>query len=265
MDYDNAIEQLVEWALKNAVVRGVILTGSGSTGETHPLSDRDAEIYTTDPASLLSDDSWWARLGEVLVVERLDMPGWYPSRLVYYVGGKLDLTVIPAAAISEVPRQRPFTVLLDKDNAAAHPEPDEVIGLHPSESDFDERLNWAYAAALMCAKAIARDEPWSSKIRDRDLKHSLLVMIEWDHRARYGLEFDVRFLGSGMRQWMDRGVQDALEKCWARFDSDDSERALLATVALFAALSTRVAVTLRFAPFDHERVSAEIAAVLSSR
>jgi hypothetical protein len=40
-----------------------------------------------------------------------------------------------------------------------------------------------------------------SEIRDRDLKASLLMLIEWDHHARYGLVYDVRFLGSRMREW----------------------------------------------------------------
>jgi FMN phosphatase YigB (HAD superfamily) len=37
----------------------------------------------------------------LLVVERLDSPGWLPIRLVYYAGRKLDLTVDPIAELSQ--------------------------------------------------------------------------------------------------------------------------------------------------------------------
>lgn len=77
--------------------------------EKHTLSDRDIEVYVTDPTPLLTNDSWWDHLGDVLVVERLANPGWHPSRLVYYVGGKLDLTVIKADALPTMRYERPFT------------------------------------------------------------------------------------------------------------------------------------------------------------
>jgi aminoglycoside 6-adenylyltransferase len=115
----------------------------------------------------------------------------------------------------------------------------------------------------MCAKAIVRDEPWSNKIRDRDLKTSLLTFIEWDHYVRHGLDYDVRFLGSRMRQWMDADVQQALEQCWAHFDVVDSARALRASIALFARLGRRIADGLGFRSFNHESVHREIEVILA--
>ena len=135
----------------------------------------------------------------------------------------------------------------------------------PDEAAFRERLNWGYAAALMCAKAIVRDEPWSSKIRDRDLKASLLMFTEWDHRVRYGLDYDVRFLGSRMRQWMDADVQQALEQCWGHFDAVDSANALRASINLFATLGARIADGLGFQPFNHDHVHHEVEAILATR
>lgn len=263
MDYDKAIGALTDWAQGDDNVRAMVMTGSAAADETHALSDRDIEVYAIDAVPLLADDSWWEQLGDVLVVERLANPDWHPARLVYYVGGKLDLTVIRTDALETIHRERPFTVLMDKDGlcrsllqtAAGNPLPDEAA--------FDERLNWGYAAALMCAKAIIRDEPWSAKVRDSDLKASLLMLIEWDHRVRHGLEYDVRFLGSRMRQWMDADVQQALEQCWGHFDAADSAAALRASIALFAELGTRIAGGLGFQAFDHERVGREVESILA--
>lgn len=263
MDYDKAIDTLTAWAQNSENVRALVMTGSGAAHETHPLSDRDIEIYATDPAPLLADDSWWDQLGEVLVVERLVTPGWHPARLVYYVGGKLDLTVARADALPAIRYERPFTVLVDKDGISGSLRVTAAGTSLPDEAAFEERLNWGYAAALMCAKAIIRDEPWSSKIRDRDLKASLLTFIEWDHQVRHGLDHDVRFLGSRMRKWMDADVQQALEECWGHFDAADSAKALRASIALFARLGRRTADGLGFPSFNHGRVHREIEAILA--
>jgi aminoglycoside 6-adenylyltransferase len=167
VDYDNAIRSLTAWAHSSGNVRAMVMTGSGAAGEPHPLSDRDIEIYARDPAPLLADDSWWDRLGDVLVVERLADPNWHPSRLVYYVGGKLDLTVIRADVLPTMSHERPITVLVDKDGLTDSLNMKVAGPSLPDEAAFQEQLNWGYAAALMCAKAIVRDEPWSSKIRDK--------------------------------------------------------------------------------------------------
>ncbi|TFD22747.1 aminoglycoside 6-adenylyltransferase [Cryobacterium lyxosi] len=265
MEYDNAIDTLIAWAQNSENVRAMVMTGSAAAHETHPLSDRDIEIYATDPTPLLADDSWWDQLGEVLVVERLATPGWHPARLVYYIGGKLDLTVIRADALPMTRHERPFTFLVDKDSLSGSLHVAAVRSSLPDEAAFQERLNWGYAAALMCAKAIVRDEPWSNKIRDRDLKASLLTLIEWDHCVRHGLDYDVRFLGSRMRQWMDADVQQALEQCWAHFDVVDSARALRASIALFARLGRRLADGLGFRSFNHDRVHREVEVILATQ
>lgn len=183
----------------------------------------------------------------------------------YYVGGKLDLTIVDVAAASTVNRGRPFRVLVDKDGIPGLREQESIQSAHPDAAAFDERLNWSYAAALMCAKAIVRDEPWSAKMRDRDLKDALLLMIEWDHRARYGLGYDVRFSGSRMRQWMDADVQRDLDHCWGHFDAADAAASLRESITLLARVSTRVAALLGFQFFDHDRIHTEIETILAQR
>lgn len=263
MDYEEVIDKLTSWATRNDAVRAMVLTGSAAAHQSHPLSDRDIEIYVTEPARLLEDESWWDQLGEVLVVERLPNPGWHPTRLVYYAGGKIDFSIIPADALPTVRHDRPFTVLLDKDGLASSLSQVAAEVSLPDQATFDERLNWGYAAALMEAKAIVRDEPWSAKLRDGDLKESLLILIEWDHLARYGLDYDVRFLGSRMRQWMDPDVQEDLERCWGRFDARDSADALRSSVSLFGKVAVRVAQVLGFESFDHGRLSQEVETILA--
>lgn len=245
-------------------VRALVLTGSAAHGAAgvHPLSDRDIEVYGNDPDLLLADESWWARLGEVLVVERLANPGWHPTRLVYYIGGKLDFTVAPTSALSSAVYTRPFEVLLDKDGLTAGLTLSAPQHRPATADEFDQCIHWAYAAALMCAKATVRGELWMAKIRDGSLKAQLLQMVEWDHQARYGTNYDTRYLGTRMRSWMDVDIQAALQQCWGHFDAPDTARALVATVELFARLAERTAEHWSFDQFNHPRVIKEIEGIL---
>lgn len=262
MDYETAIASLTRWAQAADSVRGLVLTGSAAVGADHPLSDRDIEVFTTDVKALLDDESWWADLGEVIAVERLEDDEGTPTRLVYFAGGKFDFTLLPAEALRDRVYSRPFRALLDKDRRAAtavlRPEQSQP----PSEAEFDEVVNWAWAAALMAAKAIVRDEPWSAKLRDQDLKEQLLCVIEWDHRLRHGTRLDTRYLGTRMRQWMDPDVQESLEHCWSTMEAAASATALRASVDLFARLATRIADQLSYRSVDHDRARAELEAIL---
>lgn len=267
MNYGEVLEKLIAWATEVDVVRAVIVTGSAVTGDGHPLSDRDIEIYASDADELADDDSWWSSLGEVLVVERLeDEDLGYPTRLIYYAGGKLDFTLIPSEDLAESEHDRPFRVLLDKDGCA--PDPASIrtdCGELPEEDELEESVHWGYAAALMCAKAVVREELWSAKLRDQDLKEELLRVIEWDHRVRYGATYDTRYLGVRMNSWMDADIRDELTGCWSHFDTADTTAALRRTVELFARLAARTGVALGFEPFHHERLHAEIEQILALR
>lgn len=261
-DYDTILRSLVAWAENNDNVRCVVLTGSGAAAMTHPLSDRDIELHVYDTVVLEGDDSWWSVLGDVLAVERLVNGKDQPTRIVYYVGGKLDFTLVGVRDERGI-YDRPFKALLDKDGDTSNFRVIEPVLPLPDQEAFDECMNWGYAAALMAAKAIVRDEPWSVKLRDNDLKAELLRAIEWDHAIRYGGERDVRYLGTRMRQWMDVDVQRRLEECWASFDLVDSRRALQVSLALFRDLAARIAGAAGLVDFDHEATGSEIHSILA--
>lgn len=262
MDYDKTLDALSCWAAGDENVRALVLTGSAAAGQAHPLSDRDLEIHVTDPAPLLESDAWWEGLGEVLVVERLANSSGHPTRLIYFVGGKLDFTVIQTPAGTALSYERPFVFLLDKDALEARATSARAPAPTPRAAEFAEAMNWGYAAALMAAKAIVRDEFWMAKLRDNDLKRQLLRVIEWDHHSRHGADFDTRYLGTRMTEWMDADVRAALAECWGRLDAADAGRALEASIRLFAEVSTRLAERLSLEAFPHAALDAELRRVL---
>lgn len=263
MDYEQALARVVDWASEDGNIRGVVLTGSAAAGAEHPLSDRDVQLLVRDARPLMVNDDWWKRLGDVLVVEKLENANNQPTRLIYYIGGKIDFTLVEVGEFYNSGYDRPFKVLLDKD-PEAHKFSHSISELQlPEQDEFEECLNWAYAAALMCAKSIVRDEPWSVKIRDQGLKEELLRVIEWDHVARYGKDIDVHYLGTRLRSWMDVEVQSRLAACWAPFNPAECKEPLILSVELFAEISARVANVAGLKPFDHEKLRTEIDQILS--
>lgn len=253
MDQQRILRQILDWALPLENIRVVVLTGSMARGpeHVHPLSDIDIELYASDPADLLDDDTWYQQFGEVLVVEALPNPGWHPTRLVYYVDAKIDFMVAPVCALESTTYQRPFQVLLDKDGIATHlPSATLRLAGPPTQDEFLECINWFYAAAIMCARCIVRNEPWQSRYRDWDLKQQLLRLLEWDHKARYGWAYDTWSKGKRLKEWIDPELLSDLDACWSGVGEAESARALLQSVDVFDRLTRRTADSLEYPAFD---------------
>ncbi|HKF77542.1 MAG TPA: aminoglycoside 6-adenylyltransferase [Candidatus Dormibacteraeota bacterium] len=268
MEQDSLLATVVRWVRSEENIRLLVLTGSqADPRERDSLSDLDIELYVRDNRSLLRRVDWYHQFGEVLVVEALRNPGWHPTRLVYYAGGKIDFMIAPAAVLDRGVRYRgPYRVLVDKDGQAHRlgTDPDQS-GHPPRASDYETCVNWFYAAALMCAKCLVRREPWAAKYRDWDLKVQLLQMITWDHKARYGWDYDTRYLGRRLHNWLDVDLAASLNACWGAFSEESMKAALLSSVDLFDKLSTRTAAALNIDAFDSSRVRSEIRRVLDLR
>ncbi len=253
---------VVRWAESNSNVRVVVLEGSVARDDpaVDAWSDLDVRLYVADPQPLLQSRDWYERFGEVLVVEALSNPGWYPTRLVYYVDAKIDFLIAPAASLAGRARfGRQVRVLIDKDGLTAGIAQGHAVSVAlPDDATFAVAVNEFYAAALMHARMLARDEPVKAKYRDWDMKQRLFEMIAWDHLARYGRDRDVRPFGTHFREWADSEVVDALDGCWSGIGLEASRRAFAATVALFAATSAHVAITVGLHPFDDAPVIREV-------
>jgi aminoglycoside 6-adenylyltransferase len=267
LDNNRALAEILEWTTADENVRAVVVTGSTARGpeQVDRLSDLDVELYVREPQQLLDSTSWYEQFGTVLVVEALSNPGWHPTRLIYYRGGKIDFAIAPTAALAEATYARPFRVLLDKDGLTAGLAIIASPSHPPDANAYLQCVQWFYAAALMCAKCVVRDEPWMAKFRDWDLKREMLRMIEWDHKARYGWSYETWFNGKCLDRWVDGDVRARLDACWANFSVAESAAALRASVDLFDHLSTRTAHRVGLAPFNASPVRAEVISTLELR
>ncbi len=230
MDQDAAVVEIVEWAKGDDNIRAVVLTGSGARGSVgaDPLSDVDVELYVRDPSMLLERDGWHRRFGQILATESLPNQGWNPTRLLYLVDGKIDFTIVNVDEAHRVVPDRVFRVLLDRDGIAETMSVDPTRLRPPDPGEVSECCNWFYAAALMEAKLLVRGQLWQAKFREWDLLRQLLRMVEWDHRARYGWDYDTWYNGKNIDRWADADVLSAAHACWSALEHADMQRALRA-------------------------------------
>jgi aminoglycoside 6-adenylyltransferase len=265
MNHARVLDDVCGWALDDENVRLVVVTGSLARDEdpTDELSDLDVELYVREPQLLLSHRDWYLRFGQVLVVEELENPGWHPTRLIYYVDGKIDF-MIAAVDVAEqgIGYTRPYRIIVDKDDLGRYMRETSDPIASPTAAEVDLCVNHFYAAAMTWTKAIVRDEPWAAKVREWEANSQLLQIIEWDHRSRYGWHYDTWYLGVHMRRWMDRDIQDALTACWADLSTDHMISAVSASVSLFDDLMVRTRDALGLEPFDTSLVRRELARLL---
>jgi predicted nucleotidyltransferase len=259
------LDDVVAWAAEDPNVRLVVVTGSFARGEHDELSDLDIELYVRDASLLLEETDWYQRLGDVLVVEALENPGWHPTRLVSFVDAKIDFMIAPMSALAEgAAYDGPFTVVLDKDGHGDRLEP--VIGVSPpSAEQFRTCIEWFFAAALQYSKAVARDDPWPIKTRDADLKRLLLQMLEWDFGVRNGWSAYPPHNGSRVGSWTTPDLAAALGACWADFSTTASADALQESIGVFTVVTQRVADALGFDRQTGERAAAEVDRILGRR
>ncbi len=268
MDQRRILDDVRGWASADENIRLVVLTGSVARGDdaVDELSDLDVELYVLDPTPLLDHREWYQRFGQVLVVEELENPGWHPTRLIYYVDGKIDFMIAEVEAAKRgLTYTRPYRVLIDKDSLGDHVHTaSDPAARPPAPAELEYCINWFYAAALVWAKCIVRDEPWMAKVREWEANTQLLQMIEWDHKSRYGWDYDTWHLGVRVREWMDADIVGALGACWADFSTQNMRAALSASVALFDRLSARTATAQGIEPFDSAPVRREVDRLLGT-
>jgi aminoglycoside 6-adenylyltransferase len=263
VDQARVLDDVVAWARDDPNVRLVVVTGSFARGDHDELSDLDVELYVRETHPLLEETGWYERFGEVLATEALENPEWHPTRLVYYVDGKIDLMIAPVSVLSDgVVYDGQYLVPVDKDGRADRLEP--AVGVQPPSADeFRRCVDWFYAAALQYAKAVVREDPWPVKARDADLKAQLLQMLEWEHGVRSGWASRPPHNGSRIAEWAAPDIAPAIADCWADFLLRASREALRNSIQLFNRVSERVATSLVFDAQPAQRASDEVQRLLT--
>jgi aminoglycoside 6-adenylyltransferase len=261
VDQDAVVREVISWATDDPNIRLMVVTGSYAGGSMDELSDLDIELYVSDPAELLDNDGWYERFGRVLVTEHLENEAWHPTRLVYFVDAKIDFMIAPVSSVSTTTYDGPFVVLVDKD--ALGSQLTSVPGGPPREEAFRICIEWFFAAAIMCAKHLARGDLWPARFRAYELEVQLLEMIGWAHRARHGWAAPIGHNGSRIAAWADDDIVTALAAYTPGASLNPMRSALQASQGLFGRLALEVGNALGFDTSAVEPAGAEVDRLLA--
>lgn len=248
------LDRIVVWAKTEARIRGVLLMGSRASQQpSDDLADLGVGLFATDFEPYLSDDAWISRIAEVWVYSPDEFyfhNAVVPTRLVIYEGGtKVDYSFWGPASIEQLAEEKYFDTgyktLLDKDEALQHlgaPSFKPAIPPKPTEGEFDRLINEYWFEAYHVAKYLKREDLWLVKFRDYgSLKVYLLTMMEWYTLAKHSWDYDVKWSGKHISQWLEPEIYDRLGGTFAHFDAQDSWAALIANNDLFRDLAEQTA------------------------
>lgn len=238
---DELVSRIVGWASSRDDVRSAILIGSRARSQqpADEWSDTDIILLATDPAGLVDDATWPGDLGDVGItfVEQTPVRGVRERRVLFIDGRDVDFAIMPAAATAELATMgahvlaRGFRVLVDKDGLldglpAGAPENRQPSSGHA----FSEAVSDFWYHALWTARKLARGEIFTAKACcDGHMKWILIRVLGW-HAGEVDTWHDGRFL----EQWADGRALSELRGAYAAYDGADVERALFATMDLFA-------------------------------
>jgi aminoglycoside 6-adenylyltransferase len=250
-----AIQRVARWAGARDDIRAAILIGSRARTD-HPadeFSDIDVLLLVRDPEALLDDGKWPGELGEVAItfVEETPVPGIRERRALYQDGTDIDFAIIPVERVVEVGETgsdtlaRGYRVLVDKDGltdtfaAAKRRTPAGPPGAH----EFAEAVSDFWYHTVWTSRKLARGEVFTAKgCLDEYTKTLVVRMLKW-HAGGHDTWHEGRFL----EEWSDPRVLVELRDAYARYDADDVERALIATMDLVSWLARETAGRLGYA------------------
>lgn len=242
---------IAAWAAGREDVGAIVVVGSRARS-SHPAdvwSDLDLILFSTQPEIYTTGAGWLAAWGEV-IAPALSLAGGLPEWLVLMSGAvKVDVVIAAAdgslaAMLARFPFQdvlaRGLRVLVDK--TASHGQPLPAFAPRPrrlpSAFEFENACFGFLVAAEKTARLLRRGDLWRAKMLcDADLKARLLVFIEWQAQAHYGLDHDTWYEGRFLHEWADPSVLLSIPTIFAAYDQVDLWRALRATTVLFRRLA----------------------------
>lgn len=256
---DALLERLVAWASDRQDIRAAVVIGSYARADrpADEWSDLDIVLIASDPERYLSTAEWLRQFGDpwLTFVEPTPVGNLRERRVLYAGALDVDFTVmtpgllpqmVQDSAAAEILR-RGMRVLLDKDGEVeaarrAVPPRESALPDPPTLSTFTDTVHDFWYHAVWTAKKLRRGELMTAKTCcDGYMKQLLLLMLEWQARARHGRTYDTWFRGRFLEDWADRQTLTQLGEAFAHYQADDVRRALFGTMGLFRSLATDVA------------------------
>lgn len=265
------IEQLIQWANRQPLVRAMLLTSSRAIphAPTDMFSDYDVILALRDIQPFFAERAWLEAFGRVLVLYRdpliLDGGLERSAHVTQYESGlKIDFSLWPVALLQRVvaqPQLPPefdagYRILLDKDHLTAGLQPPSYaayIPTPPAETDYQAVIEVFFLEAVYVAKLLWRDDVMAAKhILDEGMKQEhLRPMLEWHVETDHHWSVKPGPYGRRLKQWLRPDLWAELERTYTGAGVAANWAALFDTIALMRRVAGEVAERLGFS-YPHE-------------
>lgn len=261
--------KILEYSNKDDDIKAVVAIGSSTRKEVKAdeFSDLDLFIVANDPEKWYSGE-YPKYFGKVIIsfIEPT-LGGGRERRCIYDDDKDVDMLIFTPEDFERIVKEgiagwvmnRGYEVLYDSINCTEllknhikleHPNP--AI----SEEEFINTVNNFYFHDIWSSKKIKRGELWSAKMCvDSFMKNHLLRMIELYRYKSEGV--DVWHEGRFLEKWAGDEILKQLEMCFAHYDKEDVQQALIASHKLFKEITEKLAKIEGFQYPDQARKCAE--------
>jgi aminoglycoside 6-adenylyltransferase len=247
------IEQLIQWAAQQPLVRAMLLTSSRAIPQAPAdvFSDYDVILALGDIHPFYADRTWLEAFGPVLALYRDPLirdRGLERSAYVtqYENGLKIDFTLWPVEILQRIAAdpQLPdefdtgYGVLLDKDHLTDGLKPPTYkayIPKPPTETEYQAVVEVFFLEAAYVAKFLWRDDLIAAKhVLDHFMKQEhLRPMLEWHLETDNQWSVKPGLYGRRLKKWLRPDLWIELEGTYTGAGLEENWEAMFKTIALF--------------------------------
>ena len=268
----DVLELILATALADARVRAVVLSGSRAdpAAPADDLRDFDVVYVVTDVATLCDERAWLRAFGESAIVQTPDAMVGAPPRedggfaflMQFTDGHRIDLTLLPEAAMAGFRHDGPAVVLHDPDGIVPPPPPPDAphhLPEAPTAGAFADVCNEFWWVAPYVAKGLLRGElTYARHHLDTVMRAQLMTMLDWDVAGASGSRRGAGKHGRYLRRELAPERWRWLEATFAAAGEAAAWDALEAMAGLFRSVAGEVAARhgLAYPEGDDRRVTA---------
>ena len=252
---DDVLATILATARGDERVRAVVLSGSRAdpAAPADDLRDFDVVYVVTDVPALRDEHAWLEAFGETAIVQMPDAMGGAPPRadggfgflMQFTDGHRIDLTLLPVAAMAGFQHDGPAVVLHDPEGLVPTPPPPDAphhLPEPPTADAFADACNEFWWVAPYVAKGLLRGElTYARHHLDSVLRAQLMTVIDWQVAGARAWARGAGRHGRHLRRELDAERWALLEATFAAADADATWDALEAMAQLFRSVAAEVA------------------------
>jgi aminoglycoside 6-adenylyltransferase len=258
--YDSIIQNLYRWAEAEENIRAIVIVGSRARVNVpaDDFSDLDLIIAATDLEEYINGSAWLEALGTpwLTFTEPTPLPEVKERRILFAEGLDVDCVFFPTTTIQESIEsgisffladlvRRGMKVILDKDGAFAKIDLSRIEApkfVKPTEAEFSNLVQDFLFHYVWVLKKLGRGEVWIAHFcLNSYLKWRLLTMIEWQARAKNGLDYDTWHDGRLIETWADPKIVQCFPKIFSRYDRAEIKQGVAEILSVFQMIAVEIA------------------------